>query len=99
MNRRVGALTLGDAQDRSGRDIDQRESIGGRGTEREARRGIIATGPHVAGLRPLEVARLDQGFRALESLRPEEGRIALVQGSLEGRRANMAVEDTWVRMV
>src|SRR5215207_10676297 len=99
MNRRVRALTLDDAHHLACRDIHHREGIGGRGTEREARRGVIATGPHIAGLRQLEVARLDQGFGSLESLRPEKGRIALVQGSLESRRANMAVEDTGVRMV
>src|SRR5439155_26424882 len=96
VDRRVRAVALYEAQERTDRRVDHREGIRVAGMERDARSRVVPTSPDVSGGRLLE---LGQRRRPFQSLWSEGSLVAPVERCLESRGEDVRIEDPRVRMV
>ena len=96
MDRRVGARFLADSEHRPAGAVHDLERLGAGRAQRDPRGRVVAAGPDVARLR---LAQLRECGRALERRIAEDRPVGVVQGSLEGRREHVAVEDARVLVV
>src|SRR5207244_774763 len=96
VNRRVRALPFDDPENGARWSLDDGERIRARGAQVRLRCGVVPPRPHVAALRPPQIGD-ERG--ALEGLVSEDGTICIVERGFERRRADMAVEDAWIRVV
>ena len=76
--------------------VDDREDVRARRAEAEARRGVVAPGPDVAGLRLLQLGMLG---RTPQGLGAEDLGVRLVERRLERGGRDVPVEDAWVLVV
>ena len=96
VDRRVRALALDQAEHGAGRAVDDRERVGARRAQRDARRGVVAAGPDEAGV---GAAQLGEHRRPLERRVAEQLAVGVVERRLEGGGAHVAVEHARVLVV